>query len=112
MGPWPAVLVRTPYSKDRQFENGEQTYISRQIAFVAQDVRGLYRSEGEYRPFVDDGKDGYDTVEWIARQAWSNGKVGMTGASAPGLIANQAALAAPPHLICLFVVKAVPGTYR
>src|SRR5438128_3907009 len=107
--PWPAVLTRTPYSKDRQAAGADRAYTARQYARVVQDARGLFRSEGKYRPFVDDVNDGYDTVEWIAKQPWSNGKVGMTGGSAPGIIANFAALSAPPHLTCLFVSKAVPS---
>ena len=109
-GPWPAVLTRTPYSKDRSTDAGR--YTGRGYARVVQDARGQFKSEGAYRAFDDDPNDGYDTVEWIAKQPWSNGKVGMEGGSAPGIAANMAALAAPPHLVCLFVVKAVPSRYQ
>ena len=44
-------------------------------------MRGLFKSEGTYRPWTDDVNDGYDTVEWVAVQTWSNGKVGMVGGS-------------------------------
>src|SRR5258707_1095456 len=98
-GPWPAVLTRTPYGKERDTGTG---FTSRQYARVVQDIRGQNRSEGKYRPWLDDIADGYDTVEWIARQPWSNGKVGMEGGSAAGILANLAALGAPPHLTCLF----------
>src|SRR5437867_2200211 len=108
-GPWPTVLTRTPYGKDRDAEPG---FTSRQYARVLQDIRGQNRSEGKYRPWLDDVADGYDTVEWIARQPWSNGKVGMVGGSASAILANLAALGAPPHLTCLFVTKSFPSSYQ
>src|SRR3989454_12270588 len=80
-GPWPVVLVRTPYGKASQTRlNGAWT--KHGFAFVAQDCRGTFQSEGKYRPFLDDQLDGYDSVEWLAKQPWSNGRVGMFGASA------------------------------
>src|SRR5215510_14807216 len=109
-GPWPTVLVRTPYGKQTQTRsNGEWT--KNGFAFVVQDVRGTFKSEGKYRPFVDDQVDGYDTIEWLARQPWSNGKVGMYGASAMGIAANEAAMANPPHLVAAFVMVARSSVY-
>ena len=101
-GPAPALLQRTPYDKTllplatlvadplRLAEAG--------YAVVIQDVRGRYASGGEFRPFEHDGEDGYDTVEWCAAQAWSDGNVGMYGASYPGLLQLQTAALRPPHL--------------
>ncbi len=110
-GPWPVVLVRTPYGKASQTRlNGAWT--KQGFAFVAQDCRGTFKSEGKYRPFVDDQADGYDTVEWIAKQPWSNGRVGMFGASAMGIAANYAALANPPHLVAAFVMVARSSVYE
>jgi len=109
-GPWPVVLVRTPYGKQSQTRsNGEWT--KNGFAFVVQDVRGTFKSEGKYRPFVDDQVDGYDTIEWLAKQPWSNGKVGMYGASAMGIAANEAAMANPPHLVAAFVMVARSSVY-
>src|SRR5712692_11757869 len=102
-GPWPVVLVRTPYGKVSQTRL-HATWTKAGFAFVVQDCRGTFQSEGRYRPFVDDQSDGYDTVEWIAKQPWSNGRVGMFGASAMGIAANLAALANPPHLVAAFVM--------
>ena len=51
---------------------------------MANDVRGRYASEGTWRLLVDDPEDGYDVVEWIAAQPWSDGKVGTFGTSYPG----------------------------
>src|SRR5581483_7392105 len=75
-------------------------------ALVVQDVRGKGHSQGFYSAFNDDIPDGYDTVEWAAKQPWSNGKVGITGASALGITSNMAAVAAPPHLVAAYVIVA------
>ncbi len=101
-GPWPAVVRRTPYGKGGPA--GE--YTSRGFAFVTQDQRGLFRSEGNYVPHVSGIADGYDTIEWVAAQEWSNGKVGISGYSALGIAASLAASAAPPHLEAAFVAVA------
>jgi hypothetical protein len=108
-GPWPVVLERTPYLKDGRimsFLGGVARYTDRGIAFVVQDVRGKGHSEGFYSAFADDIPDGYDSVEWIAAQPWSNGKIGVTGASAMGITSNMAAIAAPPHLTAAYVIVA------
>ena len=110
-GPWPVVLVRTPYGKQTQ-SVGYQKWITRGFALVVQDCRGRFKSEGNYRPFFDDAADGYDTVEWIAKQPWSNGKVGMYGVSAMGITANLAAVTNPPHLVANFVMLARSSAYH
>jgi len=105
-GPFPVVLSRTSYTKDVLGELSGVTakkYVDAGYAFVLQDVRGKGASCGEYEPFSHDIEDGYDTVEWAAKQPWSNGKVGITGSSALGITANMAAVAAPPHLVAAFV---------
>ena len=107
-GPFPVVLTRTPYGKGNMPAGA---WVSQGYAFVSQDVRGKFKSEGIYRPFLDDANDGHDTVEWIARQPWSTGKVGMFGVSAMGIAANQAAMTAPPHLTAVFVMLARASVY-
>ena len=101
-GSWPVVLIRTPYGRKTQIARSGG-YLKSGYAFVAQDWRGLFDSEGKFTPEVLSGQvnseDGYDTVEWIARQSWSNGKIGITGGSGPGIAAKQAVLANPPHLV-------------
>src|SRR5262249_7926137 len=79
-GPFPVVLQRTPYGKEA-FSTGAGAWTKAGFAFVVQDSRGKGKSEGAYHPFVEDPQDGYDTVEWCAKQPWSTGKVGMYGAS-------------------------------
>jgi hypothetical protein len=105
-GPWPTIVTRTPYGKDGRFGARSSSYTGAGYAYVVQDTRGKFRSEGVYRPFETDREDGYDTIEWIAAQPWSNGKVGISGASAMGITSNYAAAANPPHLVAAFVVVA------
>ncbi len=114
-GPWPVVVSRTPYLKDGrpdradsklQLDTNAKRYTDAGYVFVLQDTRGKGRSEGFYAAFQNDIEDGYDTVEWLARQPWSNGSIGITGGSALGITANAAAMAAPPHLKAAYVVVA------
>ncbi len=71
-------------------------------AVVIQDTRGRYASDGEFYTFRDDVLDGYDSVEWCAAQAWSDGNVGMYGASYVGATQWLAAISTPPHLKAIF----------
>ena len=109
-GPFPSIVTRTPYGKDAMelFSDprAARKYTKAGYAYLVQDTRGKGRSEGHYGGFTDDRNDGYDTIEWMARQSWCNGKVGITGASAMGITANMAAIANPPHLVCAFVIVA------
>lgn len=104
-GPWPTVLTRTPYNKNGADRTAAR-YTENGYALVAQDVRGRYASEGVDQPFEVDMPDGYDTIEWIAAQNFSNGKIGIFGTSAPGITSNLAAAANPPHLTAAYVTVA------
>ncbi len=115
-GPWPTVLLRTPYGRKGAKDLALQTN-KRGYAFVAQDFRGRFESQGnDYPVFTHDGwgkhQDGYDTVEWIASLPWSNGKVGTIGASAPGIAQNMMAPSRPPHLVCQYVGVAFSSMYH
>ena len=100
----PAVVLRNPYLTEGMV-NGFAEYAASLLkngyAVVFQNERGRYFSEGTYTYLVGSGKDGFDTVEWITKQPWSNGKVGalgcsssaeeqhkLTGTQAPGLAAT------------------------
>ena len=113
-GPWPVVLTRTPYGKGKAQarEKQEANFTGHGYVRVVQDCRGRFGSEGEYRAFIDDMDDGYDTVEWAARQPWSNGKVGMVGGSAMGITANHAAMSGAPHLLANVVTVAHGSSYH
>lgn len=104
-GPWPVILTRTPYDM-KNYNRRASQYLDEGIAFVTQDCRGKFTSEGVYEPYQTDMEDGYDIVEWIAEQPWCNGKVGMSGRSAMGICTNLAAAADPPHLVAGYIVTA------
>lgn len=97
----PVALVRLPYDKNSRyvFMDRIAAYLTaRGYAVVVQDVRGKFRSEGETMPFVHEPDDGYDTIDWIIRQDWSNGRVGMFGDSYYGTTQWAAASAGHPAL--------------
>lgn len=99
-GPFPTLVYRTPYGVKRTVESSElfKKALARGYAIVAQDVRGRYESDGDYLPYQQEGRDGFDTIEWAARQGWSNGLVGTIGGSYPGAVQWFAAMERPPHL--------------
>ncbi|MER6135507.1 CocE/NonD family hydrolase [Streptomyces sp. NPDC001815] len=96
-----AILVRTCYDKSSRYTAltyEAEYYRSRGFAFVAQDVRGKFRSGGETIPYAHDVADGYDTVEWITRQRWCNGHVGVTGQSYYGFTTWAAVASGHPAI--------------
>ncbi len=100
-GPFPAVLVRLPYDKNGRYcwmPFIATHFLARGYAFVPQDVRGKFRSEGEPVAFVNEAADGYDSIEWITGQPWSNGDVGMWGDSYYGFTQWAAVAAGHPAL--------------
>jgi putative CocE/NonD family hydrolase len=102
VGTFPAILLRTPYLKTPQFKRYKlAAYLQRGYAVVLQDTRGRGDSEGEFDFYFPEGKDGYDTIEWIARQSWSNGRVAMDGGSYLGTVQWLAARERPPALRCI-----------
>ncbi len=104
VGRLPVILIRTPYDKDTKQADG--VFFARHgYVFVAQDVRGRYKSEGEFYIYTNEGPDGYDTVEWIADQPWCNGAVGGWGSSYQAATQNALAVLKPPHLKTMFVVN-------
>lgn len=99
----PAVLVRTPYGKEEGCESYYR-YVQRGYAVVIQDVRGRNLSEGEWMPNFHEVEDGDDTLNWIASQNWSSGKVGMVGGSYLGYVQWAAAASGNPYLKALISV--------
>lgn len=106
-GPFPVILQRTPYNRIAPNPGtncnvaGWQTFAQQGYVVLNQDVRGRYRSEGEFDAMRQEAKDGYDAVEWAGTQSWSTGKVGMIGGSYVGLTQWQAAIEQPPHLVAI-----------
>src|SRR5215218_8498487 len=100
-GEHPVLLTRLPYGKDLP-SNGSVldpvTAAEAGYIVVVQDVRGRYRSEGKFVPFVKEYEDGYDTVEWAAKLTSANGSVGTYGLSYFGKTQWHAAVMRPPSL--------------
>ena len=82
----PVVLIRVPYDKNNHGGGLAPAYDFAAHGYVVaiQDVRGKYASEGRFTPSKDDAADGSATIDWLAAQPWSNGKVGTIGCSALG----------------------------
>ena len=110
-GRYPTIFEITPYGRgtgvvtggcgERCFRNEHRYWVENGYVFVMVDERGRGDSEGEFDWMYPDINDGYDVVEWIAKQPWSNGKVGMRGASYTGTSQWYAAKNRPPHLSCI-----------
>src|SRR5215467_10521184 len=109
-GHYPTILLRTPYMKSWDERDTPAFYAAHGYVFAVQDVRGRGDSDGNFNFWFADAQDGYDTVEWLAAQPWSNGKVGMTGHSYSGTVQWLAARARPPHLVCI-APSAAAGRY-
>ncbi len=113
--PYPVVLQRTPYNR----RESDLTIVICDLfgyAFVSQNVRGMRESEGDPMVFLTDGwgdlQDGYDCIEWVVEQPWCNGKVGMMGASAPGMTQYMAAGAMHPNLTMICPILAGPSMFH
>jgi uncharacterized protein len=98
----PAILYRTPYDRGSalipQAAVDPERAVESGFALVVQDVRGRYGSDGSFYTFAHEGLDGYDTVEWVAAQAWCDGAVTMAGRSYGAAAQWLAAIEQPPHL--------------
>jgi uncharacterized protein len=110
--PRSAILVRTPYGKGSGLIPNYQVFVDHGYAVIVEDVRGRYDSGGAFSPLTQEPKDGDDTINWIARQPWSNGKVGMIGGSYLGIAQWKAALSGNPHLKAIFPVVSGDDDYR
>jgi predicted acyl esterase len=109
-GPWPVILMRTPYGRDQEREWG-RNLPQHGIALVVQDTRGRFDSEGEDMSFFADREDGQATLAWIAEQPWSNGRVMTFGASALGIAQYVLAPGAPDALRCQWIEVATPDLH-
>jgi hypothetical protein len=105
-GPLPVILLLTPYPDNTDHPSGSY-FARRGYVFAYVDVRGRGDSEGIFRPLAQEAQDGYDVVEWLARQPWSNGKVAMWGGSYPGYDQWATASLRPPHLETIVPVASI-----
>jgi predicted acyl esterase len=108
-GPWPVLYVQryadiTGASTRRQ----SSWFASRGYVVCAQSFRGAQKSEGTFDGYRTLGwgklQDGYDTVEWLAKQPWSTGKIGTFGGSQAGYAQNFLAVTRPPHLVAQYMI--------
>jgi uncharacterized protein len=111
--PVPVILVRTPYDNGAAGHVAEgKRWAARGYAYVVQDVRGRGESDGEFYPLVSEADDGADTIDWLARQPWSTGKVGMMGSSYLGWVQLYAAIRKPAALKALIPTVTPPDPDR
>ena len=110
-GPYPALVMRTPYGKR---DSGMDRYVKAGYIVVAQDARGRYASGGQWESFVrfdtHDARDGYDTVQWAAQLPDCNGKVGTFGASYNAFLQWRLAPLRPPALVAMSA-SSIPARY-
>ncbi|MFY9610525.1 MAG: CocE/NonD family hydrolase [Blastocatellia bacterium] len=93
----PVIFTLTPYIAD-SYQDRALYFAKNGYVFALVDARGRGNSEGKFEPFANEGRDGHDVVEWLARQAWSNGKVTMWGGSYAGFDQWATLKENPPHL--------------
>lgn len=117
-GPFPVLLIRTPYGKDDAGTYGNPklpdvfAFVEAGYAVVAQDVRGTSRSPGTFMPGAHESRDGADTLTWLAEQPWCDGAVGMWGGSYMGFAQWLAAAHASPALRAVAPVMSSADLYR
>ena len=109
------ILIQTPYNKSSFLLSGLPLNVGYDIessnyAFLVVDWRCFFASLPACNLNSNNGEDGYDIVEWIATQDWSDGKVGTWGPSALGSIQFQTAREQPPHLVCAVPIVVSPQT--
>lgn len=106
--PVPAIVSRTPYDKSFPLTPvaavDPERAVEAGFALLCQDVRGQYASDGDFNPFITEGADGYDTIEWVAAQPWCDGAVGMSGRSYTAATQWRAALERPAALKAIFPI--------
>ena len=111
--PAPVILQRTIYDKSNPTFAGPAEYLcKRGYVAVVQDCRGRFSSEGEYYHMANEALDGYDAVEWLAAQRWSDGQTGTFGTSYGAQVQSALATQAPPHLSAMIVVEGPSNIYE
>lgn len=101
--PTPCIFELTPYISDTYHARGVY-FASHGLPFMIVDARGRGSSEGQFRPMIQEAKDGYDIVEWLAAQPFCNGKISMWGGSYAGYDQWATAKERPPHLATIVPV--------
>ncbi|MFC9946546.1 CocE/NonD family hydrolase [Streptomyces pratensis] len=107
-GPFPTILIRTPYDRARHLAEA-RGWARRGFGAVVQDVRGRFASPGEWRPYENEAADGVAAARWIRRQSWSDGRYVAVGASYAAYCALSLALEAHGEDQPNAVIAAVPA---
>jgi len=110
-GRWPAVLVRTPYSRKLPATASYRFFTRRGYAVLIQDVRGRGASQGVFGTTQQEGPDSRDTINWITQQPWSDGQVVMAGSSYLGMADWWAAVERHPKLVAISTMCAGDDEY-
>jgi len=102
----PVILIRTPYGKQGWRQGNPRAALTTMFAtngyiVAIQDKRGRFESQGRYTLAIDEDVDGYDTIQWLSKQAWSNGKIGTYGCSDSGDAQVWLAQSRPPALAAM-----------
>ncbi len=114
-GTFPVIVTRTPYGKknpEHMYGFAGRLFASQGYAFIVQDVRGKFASEGDYYPYVNEGVDGHDTFEWAGQQEWSDGRVGTYGFSYWGSTQWLPAPHGSKHLKAMVPIVTGQNLYR
>ncbi|NOV01276.1 CocE/NonD family hydrolase [Paenibacillus planticolens] len=112
-GPWPVLLMRNPYVNSSDVYDPSFVLFARYgYAVVLQECRGRGSSEGTWEPYVNERSDGLDTLDWLVRQTWQDGSIGLYGGSY--LSFNQWILAdcLPPEVKTLYLSVMGTDLYR
>jgi uncharacterized protein len=109
-GRWPVLMMRTPYNRKPMAYY--KTVTKSGYVLVVQDVRGTYASEGNFQPMLNEGPDGIDTVAWLIKQPWSDGRVGTFGPSYLGGVQIRLAAEKPPGLVASFAEVAATDQFK
>ncbi|RED41828.1 CocE/NonD family hydrolase [Paenibacillus sp. VMFN-D1] len=112
-GAWPVIFGRMPYPNLLDSWLEEAAYWSEHgYAFVFQECRGTGGSEGEWTPFIHEQQDGLETLQWIVKQPWSNGRLATYGASYSGVVQWAMADRLPPEVKTMFIAFTGIERYR
>jgi uncharacterized protein len=113
----PVLLERTPYNK-RGTNHGDRTaldpipvskpeiaeqFVEGGYAYVLQDCRGRFGSEGTFTKYLNEAEDGYDTMTWLTQQSWCDGRIGTLGLSYCAHVQAAMATLRPPGLCAMFL---------
>ena len=105
-GPFPTVLIRTPYDrKGTRYRRDGEFWARNGYVFAVEDCRGRFDSRGSFVLLAKEGPDGFDASEWLAQQSFSNGRIGTYGTSYSGWVQNAAAIERPPSLSAMWVTQ-------